>query len=113
MAARKEGLTSIYNRVFSQHEVSEDIASLRSLHVELDYAVAAAYGWSDLDLSHGFQLSRQGIRYTICESARLEVLDRLLELNHKRYAQEQAMMQAQPKPKAKTRKRAPAQTGLF
>jgi hypothetical protein len=28
----------------------------------------------------------QGLRYTICETARREVLDRLLRLNHERYA---------------------------
>ena len=46
--------------------------------------------WSDLDLGHGFHQTKQGIRYTISEVARREVLDRLLALNHERYAQEQS-----------------------
>lgn len=54
----------------------------------LDHAVAAAYGWSDLDLGHGFYRTPQGLRYTISEPARREVLRRLLELNHARYAEE-------------------------
>ncbi len=29
-------------------------------HVELDQAVAAAYGWSDLHLGHGFHVTKQG-----------------------------------------------------
>jgi hypothetical protein len=55
----------------------------------MDNAVAAAYGWSDLKLDHGFHETKQGIRYTISESARREVLQRLLKLNHERYAEEE------------------------
>jgi len=54
----------------------------------MDYAVAAAYGWDDLDLGHGFHETKQGLRFTISESARREVLARLLKLNHDRYAEE-------------------------
>lgn len=54
----------------------------------MDNAVAAAYGWSDLTLGHGFHETKQGLRYTISEAARREVLDRLLRLNHERYAEE-------------------------
>lgn len=69
-------------------EKSADIAELRRLHVEMDQAVAAAYGWTDLDLGHGFHETKQGLRYTISPPARQEVLDRLLELNHARFAEE-------------------------
>ena len=34
--------------------------------------------------------SKQGLRYTISEAARRTVLDRLLALNHQRYAEEVA-----------------------
>jgi hypothetical protein len=50
-----------------------------------------AYGWSDLaessgsQLGHGFHATKQGERYTLSESARRTVLDRLLQLNHQRY----------------------------
>ncbi len=113
MIARIEGLTASYNRFHSLHEVSHDIAALRALHVEMDYAVAITYGWTDLDLDHGFHPTKQGIRYTISEAARRNVLDRLLALNHERYAAEQSAAAAAPRPKAKGRKRAPEQTGLF
>ncbi len=113
MTARREGLTATYNRLHSPHEVSQDIAALRKLHAEMNHAVAAAYGWTDLDLGHGFHETKQGVRYTISETARREVLDRLLALNHERYAQEQSTMQSAPKSKPKARKRAPAQPGLF
>ena len=57
----------------------------------MDEAVARAYGWDDLDLGHGFHETKQGVRYTISEEARREVLGRLLKLNHERYAEEEAM----------------------
>jgi hypothetical protein len=51
-------------------------------------AVAAAYGWTDLDLGHGFHETKQGLRFAINEAARREVLARLLKLNQERYAEE-------------------------
>lgn len=56
----------------------------------MDREVANAYGWQDLDLGHDFHTTKQGIRFTISETARREVLDRLLKLNHQRYAEEVA-----------------------
>jgi hypothetical protein len=88
MQTRQEGLTKIYNRFHDRGEQSADIARLRALHVEMDQDVAAAYGWSDLDLGHGFHATKQGERYTLSESARRTVLDRLLALNHQRYEEE-------------------------
>lgn len=88
MHEREEGLTEIYNRLHDPKEMSADIERLRELHVEMDKAVAVAYGWSDLELAHGFHQTKQGMRFTISEAARREVLDRLLQLNHERYAAE-------------------------
>jgi hypothetical protein len=89
-------------------EQSADIARLRALHEEMDQAVAAAYGWSDLDLGHGFHANKQGERFTISEPARRTVLDRLLALNHQRYAEEVAAgLHQKNKPRAgKSRKSA-------
>ena len=101
MSGRNEGFTDIYNRFHDQTEQSADIALLRALHVEMDQAVAAAYGWSDLNLGHGFHATKQGERYTLSESARREVLDRLLALNHQRYAEELAAGLHEKKSKAK------------
>jgi hypothetical protein len=88
MEDRGEGLTKTYNRFHSPDDTSADIQKLRQLHVGMDQAVAAAYGWTDLDLGHGFHQTKQGLRYTIGEPARREVLARLLKLNHERYAEE-------------------------
>jgi hypothetical protein len=88
MRTREEGLTQTYNRFHDSAETSDDIARLRSLHIEMDHGVAAAYGWTDLDLGHGFHEMKQGTRFTISEPARREVLGRLLRLNHERYVEE-------------------------
>ncbi len=90
MRARWEGLTQTYNRFHDLDETAADIARLRELHVAMDEAVAAAYGWEDIVLDHGFHETKQGLRYTIAEPARRELLARLLELNHQRYAEEVA-----------------------
>lgn len=90
MQIRQEGLTKTYNRFHNREETAADIQQLRELHVEMDNAVAAAYGWQDIDLGHDFHETKQGLRYTISETARREVLDRLLLLNHERYAEEVA-----------------------
>ena len=90
MLSFQEGLTKLYNSFHDPDEYAADIQKFRDLHVEMDNAVAAAYGWDDLDLGHGFHETKQGTRFTISESARREVLTRLLKLNHERYAEEVA-----------------------
>src|ERR1019366_3378011 len=82
-------LTDLYNLFHDTDESAEDIQKLRELHVEMDKAVAAAYGWDDLDLGHDFHPTKQGVRFTISEAARREVLGRLLKLNHERHAEEE------------------------
>ncbi len=90
MQTRQEGLTKTYNRFHNPDDTSSDIAELRRRHIDMDQAVAAAYGWQDLDLGHDFHDTKQGIRFTLSETARREVLDRLLELNHQCYDEEVA-----------------------
>ncbi|MBD2429401.1 hypothetical protein H6G62_26135 [Phormidium sp. FACHB-1136] len=127
MQTRQEGLTKTYNRFHDPTCTDPDIQTLRHLHIQMDNAVAAAYGWHDLispphpltpsptrgegeqemavsppsptlgeggrggeGLNHGFHNTKQGLRFTISETARREVLDRLLALNHQRYAEEVA-----------------------
>jgi hypothetical protein len=82
MQDRELGLTKLYNAFHSVDVTDSDLQDLRRIHAEVDAAVAEAYGWSDLDLGHGFHETRQGLRYTLKPTAQAEVLDRLLELNH-------------------------------
>jgi hypothetical protein len=88
MLNHDEGMTKTYNRFHSNSDSFSEIIRLRQLQVEMDNAVAAAYGWTDLDLAHGFHETKQGVRFTISETARREVLSRLLKLNHERFAEE-------------------------
>ena len=88
MLARNAGLTAIYNLVHDEHCADADIMELRRIHVAVDEQVLRAYGWNDLDLDHDFHDTRQGPRYTLRPAVRQEILDRLLELNHQRYAAE-------------------------
>src|SRR5262249_25916802 len=60
LLGRQEGLTKTYNRFHDSVETSADIQKLRQLHVEMDNAVAIAYGWTDLDFDHDFHETKQG-----------------------------------------------------
>lgn len=84
----RTGMTSLYHKVHEPDELSSCIQNLRALHTELDQAVAVAYGWTDFDLGHGFHETTKGTRFTICDQARREVLQRLLKLNHRRHEEE-------------------------
>jgi hypothetical protein len=90
MQKRSIGLTNAYNEFNNPSSIDPDIKELRNCQIDMDMAVAAAYGWQDLSLDHGFHETKQGIRFTISEAARREVLDRLLALNHQRYTEEVA-----------------------
>jgi hypothetical protein len=99
MRERRQGLTKTYNRFHNPEESDVEIERLRELHMAMDQAVAAAYGWTDLELDHGFHETKQGLRFTISDPARREVLARLLKLNHERYAQEIEQSRGETKPK--------------
>ena len=91
MLRRSLGLTRLYNLVNDpglEAGVDPDVDRMRDIHVELDAAVAAAYGWDGLYLTHGFHNYRQMTRWTVAPVTRVEILDRLLEENHRRAAAE-------------------------
>ncbi|MET8898197.1 Eco57I restriction-modification methylase domain-containing protein [Streptomyces albogriseolus] len=88
MSVRNIGLTRVYNLLHTESETTPEIEVIRRAHIEVDRGVAAAYGWTDLDLRHGFHLTPQGVRFTIAPDVQTEILDRLLELNHARYKEE-------------------------
>ncbi|MDP7701307.1 Eco57I restriction-modification methylase domain-containing protein [Mycobacterium sp. TY815] len=85
MLRRNLGLTDLYNLINDPNtERSGDINRMREIHCQIDEAVMAAYGWSDLKLDHGFHTYRQVERFTVSPAARVEILDRLLEENQRR-----------------------------
>jgi len=100
MLRRQLGLTKLYNLINDPNLADADdpdAARMRQIHVQLDEAVMAAYGWSDVPLEHGFHTYRQMMRWTVRPAARVEILDRLLAENLRRAA-------AQPKAAKKTRR---------
>jgi hypothetical protein len=108
-----QGLRTTQHFFHDRRVQSADIARLRALHVEMDQAVAAAYGWSDLDLGHGFHPTKQGERFTLSEPARREVLERLLALNHQRYEEERkAGLHDKKKSKARKFKKTTSPDGI-
>ncbi|MGH3997621.1 MAG: Eco57I restriction-modification methylase domain-containing protein [Pseudonocardiaceae bacterium] len=85
MLRRELGLTTLYNRVNDPGLHGEpDVDRMREIHVQVDEATLAAYGWTDVSLDHGFHTYRQMERWTVSPAARVEILDRLLWLNHER-----------------------------
>ena len=73
------------------------MTDLRDLHQQVDQAAAAAFGWDDIKLGHGFhQVRDQGVRFTISPSASAEILERLLELNKEKYEAEQLFVGVAP-----------------
>ena len=88
MTVSSQGLTKSQNTFHDPTKNSAEVLRLREAQRLLDIAVMNSYGWSDVELNHDFQDTRLGSRFTISGEAQHEVLDRLLELNHQRHAQE-------------------------
>ena len=95
MIRNDEGLTKTYNRFHDPYENDPELAKLRDLHAEMDRAVLAAYGWTDIPTDCEFLLDyeidekewgtrKKPYRYRWPDAVRDEVLARLLELNAQR-----------------------------
>jgi len=83
MLSRGWGLTTTYNHVHDPADRDPAVVALRDLHTEIDGAMLASYGW-DLDLGIGHHPTKIGTRWTVSPRARFELLDLLLEENHRR-----------------------------
>ncbi len=106
MVVHDEGMTTTYNRFHNVGEKNAAIATLRSLHAEMDSAVLRAYGWHDLaaeavflekpedDKGKGYRKGEPERDHTYQgrlhwpSEVRDEVLRRLLKLNGERAAEE-------------------------
>jgi hypothetical protein len=116
--AKKSPLTPLQKHLDKSEEATATmeeavtgVENLRQLHVEMDEAVLAAYGWHEdteewgpaIDLRHDFYEvdylpENDRVRYTLHPDARREILKRLLLLNHQR-AGEEGNEGTSPKPK--------------
>ena len=90
MDTHEIGLTKLYNRFHDESDRTSEIAELRGMLRDLDQMVMHAYGCRDLDLGHGFHEvaylpEHHRVRFTISETARVEILHRLAALNREHY----------------------------
>lgn len=77
------GLTELYNMFHNRSFSAKWCRHLRDMQVEIDKGVLRGYDWNDIELQHDFHDTKQGVRLTISDAARKEIINRLLELNHK------------------------------
>ncbi len=88
------GLTVFYNALHNPGREDSQLLSLRELLVQIDRELLIAYDWPDLNPEHGFHEvtslpANDRVRFTLSESARIQVLRRLAALNRQRYKEEQ------------------------
>jgi hypothetical protein len=98
-----QGLTATYNKLKVPDCQDAPIVELRKLHEEMDRAVLAAYGWSDIPVPP-YCPATDADRAAV---ARFEdaVIDRLFALNAERAAAEAAESPPPPPKKKATRKK--------
>jgi hypothetical protein len=107
MVERDQGLTTTYNQLKDPEHTDAEIEELRRLHLEMDRAVLAAYGWSDMEpppFTDPVTEDEKRAR----EAFEDEVIDRLFALNAERAAEERALGMASGKGKRKAAKPAAA-----
>ena len=89
-AANGCGLTDVMNAIHSPNNSDATIAELRRLLSSIDAEVAAAYGWSDVDVTYDFREFDGGSandkwRWALSADATAMLLDRLVTLNRERF----------------------------
>jgi hypothetical protein len=89
MAAEGVGLTVMYNRLKDGRCVDESIERLREVHIALDRAVLAAYGWSGMRVPPYTSPTRDEERGAVATFEE-EIVDRLSALNAERAEAERA-----------------------
>ncbi len=89
MVGRDQGLTTTYNQLKDAANRDPAIVELRHLHEEMDRAVLAAYGWSEIDVPL-FETPTTAEQRTAFERFSDAVIDRLFALNAERAAAEDA-----------------------
>ena len=107
------GLTDVMNAIHSPDDAHATIAELRRLLSVIDAAVAAAYGWSDVDVTYDFREFDGGSandkwRWALSADATATLLDRLVTLNRERF-EAAASANGGGRASSRTRRRASAE----
>ncbi|MFZ0495848.1 MAG: hypothetical protein WBD78_11580 [Methylocella sp.] len=115
------GMTDAMNAVHSSASRDAEIVRMRDLLERIDAGVADAYGWCDLDLTHGFQDDADdgdasSTHHGLDEQTRDLVLAKLIELNRQLYEATLAAGSGAGKERQKSgrgRRRASTDVGLL
>lgn len=88
--SRRQGMTKLFNDVHNPHMSDEKVLHMRNLQTRIDTAVASLFGWTDIQMEHGFHEldylpKNDRVRFSVSEEARREILQRLAELNCERF----------------------------
>ncbi|MEI8131489.1 MAG: DNA methyltransferase [Leptolinea sp.] len=88
---RQLGLTKTYNLFNNPDCQDKDIRQMRALHIQMDLAILACYGWEDIEPQHDFYPNdRKKIRFMPSPPAQREIFMRLIDLNQRIAAEEAA-----------------------
>jgi hypothetical protein len=90
MLAHGQGLTTTYNQLKDPDCTDPEIQKLRDLHLDMDRAVLAAYGWDDID-PPPYTDPVTPAAHRAKEAFEDEIIDRLFALNATRAAEERAL----------------------
>ena len=106
MIDTQQGLTQTYNHLKNPDCHDQPIEALRRMHEEMDRAVLAAYGWSDIPVPP-FVTPEAAAEKKALEAFEDEVIDRLFLLNAKRAEEERILGSAASAPSKKVTRKAP------
>jgi hypothetical protein len=112
MQATNQGLTTTYNLLKDPDVDDPAIVALRALHLELDRAVLAAYGWADIPVPP-YTDPVTDADWKAREAFEDELIDRLFALNATRATAERLLgptpsTKPKPKPAPKPKKPKPS-----
>lgn len=86
----KGNATDVLNAVHDQKQTASAVQELRSTIEDIARSVLIAYGWGDLDASHDFHDTVEGLRWTVAPTVAESILERTVKLNYERHAEEVA-----------------------
>jgi hypothetical protein len=87
MVDTNQGLTQTYNQLKDRDCTEPRIEELRQLHLEMDRAVLASYGWDSMQVPP-YTTPTTPSEKTVLEAFQDEVIDRLFVLNAERAQEE-------------------------
>ena len=78
---RDIGFTDFLNLINSPDAIDDDLVSYRKELMKLDEDVCSAFGITDIEFEHDFIETSQSIRFTLSDSCKYELIERLIKIN--------------------------------